>query len=72
MSRVNFEKLNQRHKQMLYFQSQIDPFVPTIRELVDVWGINSTSHAKYILDEMDKHGMVKTREHGNSKSYYAV
>jgi len=65
--------LEERHGRMLEFQDQIKPFTPTIRELVDLWGVRSTSAAAYILERLVDHGLVITRSHGDVKdSYYAI
>ena len=61
-----------RHKQMLEYQKQIAPFTPTIRDLMEIWGLKSTSIVKETLSKMAKRGLVIRRERGAKHAYYAV
>mgnify|MGYP000465852248 CR=1 FL=1 len=70
---IDYETLKNRHGVMLRYQDEISPFTPTMRELGHIWGIRTTSHTSYVLNNMLKNGMVITRKVGNRKKvYYAV
>jgi hypothetical protein len=70
-STVNTEKLYNRYRLMLLFQSQIHPFTPTVRELQTLWSVNSTSVASAVLRRLEEHALVYTRRAGNKIYYYA-
>lgn len=72
MRESTFRKLQDYHEKMLQYQEQIKPFPPTIRELMKVFGISSTSATTYDLQLMEELGMVVTRTLGNKRTFYAV
>jgi hypothetical protein len=71
--KINAVKLMKRHRMMLEFQEQIKPFTPTVRELMELWGVNTTSAVCLALGRMEELGIVVTRRHGERQdSYYAI
>lgn len=62
----------ERHKKMVAYQEQIKPFTPSVRELVEVWGVHSTCAATSTLQRLEKSGLVISRSMGSKKYYYAV
>ena len=61
-----------RYHLMLDYQTKIAPFTPTFKELLDVWRVATISAVNYTLKKLVERGLVIYREHGNSRSYYAV
>lgn len=62
----------ERHQKMLDLQDEIRPFTPTVRELMEAWGLNSTSVVHRTLTKLEESGLVITREMGPGKKYYAI
>lgn len=72
MTRTIDKKLmSLRHASMLEYQSKVHPFTPTMRELKKLWGLNTTSAVHLSLQRLELAGMVVSRQHGKSKSYFA-
>lgn len=57
---------------MLVLQDEIRPFTPTVRELMEVWNLSSTSAVHRTLAELEEAGLVITRKRGARSKYYAV
>lgn len=73
MSRhISIEVHVDRHGKMLEYQKQIAPFTPTIRDLEELWDVRSTAVVVGTLKHLGDWGMVIVRQHGETKSYYAV
>jgi len=73
MSRaINKELLVKRHQSMLAYQKEIAPFVPTVRELMGLWRLNTTSIAHLTLQHFVESGLVITRKRGDKTFYYAI
>lgn len=71
--KLTLEQLMERHNQLLDYQTKIFPFTPTIREIQDVWGMNSTAPVRNTLDRLIEMGRIQTRDIGENKTqYYAV
>jgi len=68
MNVVYMPRLLERHAAMLQFQETIRPFTATVRELMPVLGVCTTSHAWRILRDLQKRGLVVYR----NGHYYAV
>ena len=60
-----------RHASMLEYQSKIHPFTPTARKLQKVWGLNTTSAVFLSLQRLESAGLVISRKHGKTRSYFA-
>ena len=72
MSRIIDKSLmSSRHASMLEYQSKIQPFTPTIRELKELWGLNTTCAVHLSLQRLESAGVVVSRKHGKTKSYFA-
>jgi ribosomal protein S25 len=65
------EIFRKRYEAMLEYQREIHPFTPTVRELMEKWGMRHVSVAYYTLRKLEKSGKVVSRKHGKTKSYYA-
>lgn len=72
MRTVDDELHLRRHKQMLKFQEEIKPFTPTIRELVSLWGLKTTSATHATIRYLVNCGYVIERRIGDEHKYYAV
>lgn len=59
--------------QLLKLQNELAPFLPTVREIAECWGV-ATSNAWRILNVMVDMGIVRMRsaEKGHSAQYYAI
>lgn len=68
MNNVHFE----RYRRMLEFQEEIKPFTPTIRELMELWKLSSSSAVMYSLRRIGQMGLLLEREYGKTTRYYAV
>jgi SOS-response transcriptional repressor LexA len=62
------DELQERHQQMLDYQAEIAPFPPTLREMMIVWKLQSTSAAAWVLRLLTKQGLCVTRK----GRYYAI
>lgn len=69
---VDQAKLSARHAAMLEYQKKIAPFTPTLRELVELWGMRSTDNAARVIERLERDGRAVSRVHGKTKSYYAI
>jgi hypothetical protein len=74
MSRtIGIDLLHQRHTEMLRYQKSIAPFTPTLRELMEVWNLDSTNTVSVILINLLAAGVVIVRQVGkDAHHYYAV
>lgn len=72
MKTKSLQELQRKHQAMLDFQKEIAPFTPTVRDLMNVFGLASTSAVAYTLEQMREQKMVITRISGKSRKYYAV
>lgn len=72
MKTVDLKTLSDRHSQMVKYQKKIAPFTPTIRELMKLWDMRTTSHVNQALERMLEYGMLKTRAAGSATKYYAI
>jgi len=70
-SLMDKELLRERWEMMLVYQEEIKPWIPTMRELIVVWKVASTSVVRNTLINMVKEGMAVSRKSGNSTEYYA-
>jgi hypothetical protein len=74
MSRtIGIDLLHQRHTAMLHYQKSIAPFTPTVRELMEVWKVDSTNTVSVILNNLLATGAVVVHKVGKTgHHYYAV
>lgn len=70
--KLDFLELKDRHQKLLDYQEEIFPFTPTIREIQEVWEMNSTAPVRYTLDKLVELESVLTRTHGSKTQYYAI
>ncbi len=71
--KLTIEELMERHNQLLNYQTKVFPFTPTIREIQEVWGMNSTAPVRHTLDKLIELDRIQTRSIGDNKTqYYAV
>lgn len=56
---------------MLEYQSKIYPFSPTVRELMDLWKLNTTSAVVLALGHMRDNDLLFVREAGAKTHYHA-
>jgi hypothetical protein len=61
-----------RWKILLDYQKKISPFIPTVRELMDLWGLNTTSATRRTLIFLLEKGLVIHRGEKKSAAYYAI
>jgi len=69
---IDKDLLTQRHLTMFAYQKEIAPFLPTVRELRDLWYLNTTSAVHLTLQHFVESGLVITRERGDKTFYYAI
>lgn len=59
--------VRERHIKLIKYQSDVAPFIPTIREISDLWGLSSTA-THDVLQRMVKHGLAITKD----GKYFAI
>lgn len=68
---IDREKILQRYRTMLEYQSRIYHFSPTIRELMDLWQLKTTSAVHHTLSRMQDDNLLFVRDMGDRTYYHA-
>lgn len=69
--KTDMELVLERHAKMLDLQEDIYPFTPTLRELQELWNLNTTSAVRRSLEYMVELDIVSFRLRGVKRYYYA-
>ena len=72
MNKIDTKKVMERHKSMLEYQKKIYPFTPTLKELQALWKLNTTSAVVSSIHNLEREGLIISRERGRKTFYYAI
>ena len=72
MNKINIKRVVERHKRMLEYQDEIYPFTPSVKELMEVWELRTTSAVHLTLCHLVEMGLCVKRGDGNARSVHAL